>query len=925
MVWASGQQLQGGKYVIEQVLGQGGFGITYKARHSILNNFVVIKTPNESLKNDPEYGNYIKRFINEGQRLEKLSQTQHPNIVRVRDLFHEGGTYCLVMDFVQGESLFNLVQRRGALPTEEALQYITQIGDALTVVHQGGLVHRDAHPGNMMIQQYGKAILIDFGIAGEIMPVTVSSKFFGNPGFAPHEQMRGDRKPYVDVYSLAASLYYAITGKRPTESFQRKAYNMPLVPPQEHVSTISNELNQAILKGMELEPENRPQTMQSWLAMLLEESVTIWTRGHQLQNGKYTIEIDIARGGFGITYLATDEHNQRVVIKTLNETVQKRPDFAKFQQDFLNEAIKLAKCNHPHIVKVHEVFPEGKLWCMVMEYIQGEDLADRVVNRGVLSEAEAVGYIQQIGEALTVVHNNGLLHRDVKPANILIRAGKREAVLIDFGIAREFTPSETRLHTPYLSRCFAPIEQYQTVAKRGAYTDVYALAATLYFLVTKHLPHPAINRVSGMVLESPRSINPSISNRVNDAILKGMELEPANRPQTMQSWLELLKEPPATTSTLIPIYKPPTPQPPTPQPSISQPLTPKLTNTIPSLPINQNQQVNNPQTPINPSRRKFIQTLGWMGAGLGATFVVGRIFTNASRQIVTPPSPVTKISTKSNLLLQSLNFETVRVDSKGKITNRRQLNATHFAEYLGGGVTLEMVEIPGGTFTMGLPAGKAHRDNNESPQHQVTVTGFFMGRYEVTQAQYQAIIGQNPSRFKGKKQPVENVSWNDAVEFCQKLSQKTGRTYRLPSEAEWEYACRAGTTTPFYFGETITTDLVNYDGNSTYASAPKGEYRQQTTDVGTFPPNAFGLYDMHGNVWEWCQDTWHQNYNDAPTDGSAWIDENENRYRLLRGGSWFNNPFRCLCAHRDFYVRAERDYFVNFCGFRVVCEFGRTF
>jgi serine/threonine protein kinase len=589
MVWASGQQLQDGKYVIEQVLGQGGFGITYKAKHSILNNSVVIKTPNDSLKNDPEYANYVKRFINEGQRLEQLSQTQHPNIVRVRDLFHEGGTYCLVMDFVQGESLFNLVQRRGTLPIEEALQYITQIGNALKVVHQAGLVHRDAHPGNMMIQQDGKAVLIDFGIAGETMPTTVSSRFFGNPGFAPHEQMRGDRKPYVDVYSLAASLYYAITGKRPTESFQRKAYNMALVSPQEHNSSISNELNQAILKGMELEPENRPQTMHEWLESLTEESVTIWTRGHQLQNGKYTIDRDIAQGGFGITYLATDEYNKRVAIKSLNKTVQKRPDFAKLQQDFLNEAVKLAKCNHPHVVQVREVFQEGKLWCMAMEYIEGEHLADRVVNGGALPEAEAVEYIRQIGSALTVVHNNGLLHRDVKPANILIRANKTEAVLIDFGIAREFIPSQTKLHTPYLSHCFAPIEQYQTVAKRGAYTDVYALAATLYFLMTKHLPHPALNRVSGMVLDSPQSINPSISNRVNDAILKGMELEPENRPQTMQSWLELLQKPPVTVPT-------PTPQLPTPTPT-PQPA------------------------PIGWTRRRVIKTAGFMGGGLIIAFV----------------------------------------------------------------------------------------------------------------------------------------------------------------------------------------------------------------------------------------------------------------------------------------------------------------
>ncbi|MDJ0677530.1 MAG: bifunctional serine/threonine-protein kinase/formylglycine-generating enzyme family protein, partial [Calothrix sp. MO_167.B42] len=836
MVWASGQQLQGGKYIIEQVLGQGGFGITYKARHSILNNYVVIKTPNESLKHDPEYANYIKRFINEGQRLERLSETQHPNIVRVRDLFHEGETYCLVMDFVQGESLFNLVRRRGALPIKEALQYITQIGDALKVVHQAGLVHRDAHPGNMLIQQDGKAVLIDFGIAGETMPTIVSSRFFGNPGFAPHEQMRGDRKPYVDVYSLAASLYYAITGKRPTESFQRKAYNMPLVSPQEHNSSISNELNQAILKGMELEPENRPQTMQPWLSMLTEESVTVWQRRHELQNGKYTIERDIAEGGFGITYLAKDEYNRRVVIKSLNEKVQKRPDFAKFQQDFLNEAVKLAKCNHPHVVKVHEVFQEGKLWCMAMEYIEGENLADRVMNGGVLSEAEAVEYIRQIGEALTVVHSNGLLHRDVKPANILIRAGKQEAVLIDFGIAREFTPSETKLHTPYLSHCFAPIEQYQTVAKRDAYTDVYALAATLYFLVTKKLPHPAINRVSGVVLDSPRSINPSISHRVNEAILKGMELEPEHRPQTMQEWLELLKEAPVT----VPTPQPATPQPVTPQSSRNQtptpkPPTPKPGNTIPSPPSNQ----------PNPSRRKFIKTVGWMGAGLGVTVVAGKLITDASSQ------------TSTLLSLQTFNFETVTVNNKGTITNRRNLSAQYFAEDLENGVTLEMVQIPGGTFTMGSPAGEAQRDSDEGPQRQVRVPGFFMGRYEVTQAQYQAIMGKNPSNFKGEKRPVERVSWNDAVEFCQHLSQKTGRTYRLPSEAEWEYACRAGTTTPFYFGETITTDLVNYNRNYPYGSAPKGEYREQTTDVGKFPPNAFGLYDMHGNVWEWCQDTWH--------------------------------------------------------------------
>lgn len=216
---------------------------------------------------------------------------------------------------------------------------------------------------------------------------------------------------------------------------------------------------------------------------------------------------------------------------------------------------------------------------------------------------------------------------------------------------------------------------------------------------------------------------------------------------------------------------------------------------------------------------------------------------------------------------------------------------------------------------MGSPEAEAERDKDESPQHEVKVPGFFMGKYEITQAQYQAIMGSNSSNFKGEKRPVESVSWDDAVEFCKKLSQKTGKIYRLPSEAEWEYACRAGTKTPFYFGETITTDLVNYNGDYPYGSAPKGEYRQQTTDVGKFSPNSFGLYDMHGNVYEWCQDVYNDNYQNAPKDGSAWLTGKDNNMKLLRGGSWILSAWNCRSANRLDSAHARRDYDV---GFRVV-------
>ncbi|NES69184.1 MAG: SUMF1/EgtB/PvdO family nonheme iron enzyme [Okeania sp. SIO2D1] len=243
-----------------------------------------------------------------------------------------------------------------------------------------------------------------------------------------------------------------------------------------------------------------------------------------------------------------------------------------------------------------------------------------------------------------------------------------------------------------------------------------------------------------------------------------------------------------------------------------------------------------------------------------------------------------------------------------------------FTEDLGQGVILEMVAIPGGTFIMGSPENEAGRLDSEGPQHKVILEPFYMSKYPITQNQYKAIMGQNPSEFKGRNRPIECVSWYDATDFCQRLSKKTGKNYRLPSESQWEYACRAGTTTQFYFGETITTDLVNYNGNYTYGNAPRGKYREQTTDVGNFPPNAFGLYDMHGNVWEWCADDWHENYEDAPTDGSAWLKNDKKKnstVTVLRGGSWIGIPYICRSAYRDFIYWRD-GHSINI-GFRIVC------
>jgi formylglycine-generating enzyme required for sulfatase activity len=273
--------------------------------------------------------------------------------------------------------------------------------------------------------------------------------------------------------------------------------------------------------------------------------------------------------------------------------------------------------------------------------------------------------------------------------------------------------------------------------------------------------------------------------------------------------------------------------------------------------------------------------------------------------------------------LPTFSFTTVEVSHLGEIINQKELKAQYFSENIGDNVTLDMVLIPGGVFAIGSPETEKQRQENEGPQHLVTVPTFFMGKYPVTQAQWEVVMKNNPSSVKGANLPVENVSWNEATIFCQQLSQITGKNYRLPWEAEWEYACRAGTTTPFYFGETITTDLANYNGNYTYGDGKKGLYRGKTTKVGTFPPNAFGLYDMHGNIWEWCQDVWqdsYHNYDAAPTSENTGKRQEKIR-NVLRGGSWFDYPVNCRSAYRC-QGNPARKY--EFFGFRVVCWLPET-
>ncbi len=304
--------------------------------------------------------------------------------------------------------------------------------------------------------------------------------------------------------------------------------------------------------------------------------------------------------------------------------------------------------------------------------------------------------------------------------------------------------------------------------------------------------------------------------------------------------------------------------------------------------------------PLTISRSKFLKLGLAGGAGVIGVIVVGKLLNLESPTTQTPNT--------------TFSFKVVSVDSSGNIFNQETKSAIYYIANAKKKVTMDFVKIPEGTFTMGSPATEKNSKDDEKPQHQVTVSDFWMSKYPVTQGEYELIMGNNPSKFKGADRPVEKVSWDDAVKFCHQLSKKIGKKLRLPSEAEWEYACRAMTTTPFHFGPTLTTELANYDGNYTYASEPEGVYLKETTPVGKFHPNAFGLYDMHGNVWEWVADDWHENYQGAPNDGSAWL--SQSNIKVARGGSCHNSPGGCRSANR--YGEAH-DSIYHDLGFRVVC------
>jgi formylglycine-generating enzyme required for sulfatase activity len=505
---------------------------------------------------------------------------------------------------------------------------------------------------------------------------------------------------------------------------------------------------------------------------------------------------------------------------------------------------------HPNVIPFIKADLYGEELVIVSEYADGGSMKGWLAQHGgqAPSLAEAARMARGILRGLEHLHGKGVLHRDLKPDNVLLQGGVPR--LTDFGVSGVLT---TRTDTKTLTGTlrYMPPEAFQK--KKSEHTDIWAVGILLYQMLTGRVPFDAPDDAAVMyqiLMEEPPSLPASVPPAVQAVVLKALSKDRAQRYPTAAAMREDLEKALRTPDRLRPA-----------------------------------------------------------GAALPS---------DAYREFA---------------------FTTPTVDDKGNVIQNRQLTARSFSERIAG-VELEMVEIPGGDFLRGSTEADAkaawedakryNKDASwdwlisELPQRRVVVPPFFLSKGAVTQGQWRAVaklpkvnadLNPEPSHFKGDDLlPADSVNWHEAQEFCARLTALTGRAYRLPSEAEWEYACRAGTTTPFAFGPTVTPALANYNGNYPYGQATKGDYREKTWPVFSGMPNAFGLYNMHGNLWEWCEDIWQDSYDDLPVDGSPNLNQGQKDGRVLRGGSWNFVARLCRSAVRSRDTPRLR---YNSLGFRV--------
>ncbi|MFO0926527.1 MAG: SUMF1/EgtB/PvdO family nonheme iron enzyme [Gemmataceae bacterium] len=677
------------------------------------------------------------------------------------------------------------------------------------------------------------------------------------------------------------------------------------------------------------------------------------------EHDRYRVVRLLGQGGMGAVYLAEHRLMDRpAVLKLIRPEFLARDDI---RQRFEREVKAVSQLSHANIVQAYDAFNAGDSMVLAMEFVDGIDLAAFVKVKGPLAVPLACRCIQQAALGLQAAHQHSLVHRDIKPHNLMITR-KGQVKILDFGLAQlggsvgggGLTQDGVVMGTP---EYMAP-EQWADPSKVDIRADLYSLGCTLFFLLTGRPPFPGpgtlalLRQHADVPPSSLREACPDVPEALEVVYQRLMAKQPGDRYAT----------PKELAQALTPFVKGGTAVPPLPPlPPLPQSITPthvgEGSETSPPPP-----QVIAPQQSARrpPRRSKPPLWLVATATGIMLTLAAVAVFWLTIRTgdgVIEledlPADAVVRVDGRRvevryrnggkaevrvapgerRLEVRKEGFEalgeevslraggrvllTARLKRLANKEDRPEVSASKKAGdlirvSLGDGVEMTFAWCPPGTFQMGSPEEEEQRDDDET-QHRVTLTqGYWLGIHEVTQAQWKAVMGNNPSNFKGDNLPVENVRWDDCQVFCRKLGEKTGKRFRLPTEAEWEYACRAGTTTPFHFGETISTEQANYDGNGTYGRRQTGTYREKTTLVGSFAANAWGLYDMHGNVWEWCQD-WHGDYPSGDIKDPQ--GESSGTTRVLRGGSWASYPWDCRAATRRRLDPGFRDVYY---GCRVV-------
>ena len=571
----------------------------------------------------------------------------------------------------------------------------------------------------------------------------------------------------------------------------------------------------------------------------------------RLLDGRYRVEEVLGRGGMGAIYLASDERMDRKVVVKVPHA--KFLEEAGFRQRFEKEIRSLTRLEHPHVVKVLDAGDADGVPYAVLQHLAGGSLKERIAAKGgTLSPDEVSEWLPAVAQALDFIHGEGVVHRDVKPGSILFDA-KGNVFLADFGISKALGAVDTGLTrtgaTPGSPDYMAP--EVLTGTGLGAAYDQYALGVVVYQALAGRLPHVAdtpLRLLHAKASEAPSPLAPNVPAPAASSVMRALSRDPTGRFSSCAAFATAFVAPPGA--------------PPDGPASTSMAGPTRRAGTLPHA----------APTPRGRRRKPWGLVLGGMLA----------------------------IAAVVLLLSGVLSMEKGEGPSWAKVSARQVAEATRLGVPVAfeNSIGMRFVLVPSGTFTMGSPVGEESRSRDETPHEVVLSKAYYLSVNETTNGQYRRFKGDHDSgtKFNGDKQPVVNVSHDDAVAFIEWLNgQDRGRVYRLPTEAEWEYACRAGTTTAFWFGETISTEQANYDGDQVYGKGAKGVDRRKTTDVGSFPANGWGLYDLHGNVYEWCSDRYGDYPSGKATDPAG---PSSGTSRVLRGGSWDNFPTFLRSAFR---------------------------